>query len=114
MLEGSNVVRRGKIDDALRAARAEIVTWNAKDAGIEDLQLCGLRGSPTVVKKRVRAGGPRRKGGAAIELGGQAGGNRRSPDRNHFHQDAGDRSRSHQTRRRILMGDSRDFLRSCK
>jgi electron transfer flavoprotein beta subunit len=51
MLEGSNVVRRGKIDDALRAARAEIVTWNAKDAGIEDLALCGLRGSPTVVKK---------------------------------------------------------------
>jgi electron transfer flavoprotein beta subunit len=68
MLEGSNVVRRGKIDDALRAARAEIVTWNAKDAGIEDLQLCGLRGSPTVVK-RVFAPAARAEKAAAIELG---------------------------------------------
>jgi electron transfer flavoprotein beta subunit len=51
MLEGSNVVRRGRIEDALRAVRAEIVTWSAKDAGIEDLSLCGLKGSPTVVKK---------------------------------------------------------------
>ncbi len=68
MLEGSNVVRRGKIDDALRAARADIVTWNAKDAGNEDLQLCGLRGSPTVVK-RVFAPAPRAEKAAAIELG---------------------------------------------
>jgi electron transfer flavoprotein beta subunit len=68
MLEGSNVVRRGKIDDALRAARAEIVTWNAKDAGIEDLQLCGLRGSPTVVK-RVFAPAARAEKAAQIELG---------------------------------------------
>jgi electron transfer flavoprotein beta subunit len=51
MLEGSNVVRRGRIEDALRAVRAEIITWSAKDAGIEDLTLCGLKGSPTVVKK---------------------------------------------------------------
>jgi electron transfer flavoprotein beta subunit len=68
MLEGSNVVRRGKIDDALRAARADIVTWNAKDAGIEDLQLCGLRGSPTVVK-RVFAPAARAEKAATIELG---------------------------------------------
>ena len=68
MLEGSNVVRRGKIDDALRAARADIVTWNAKDAGIEDLQLCGLRGSPTVVK-RVFAPAPRAEKAAPVELG---------------------------------------------
>ncbi len=68
MLEGSNVVRRGKIDDALRAARAEIFTWNAKDAGIEDLQLCGLRGSPTVVK-RVFAPAPRAEKAAQVELG---------------------------------------------
>jgi electron transfer flavoprotein beta subunit len=68
MLEGSNVVRRGKIDDALRAARADIVTWNAKDAGIEDLQLCGLRGSPTVVK-RVFAPAARAEKAAPIELG---------------------------------------------
>ncbi|MGO9392456.1 electron transfer flavoprotein subunit beta/FixA family protein [Rhodoblastus sp.] len=67
MLEGSNVVRRGRIDDALRAARAEIVTWSAKDAGIEDLQLCGLRGSPTVVKK-VFAPPARAEKAAQIEL----------------------------------------------
>ncbi len=51
MLEGSNEIRRGTLDDALRAARAEIVTWSATDAGIEDLTKCGLRGSPTVVKR---------------------------------------------------------------
>jgi electron transfer flavoprotein beta subunit len=67
MLEGSNVVRRGKIDDALRAARADIVTWNAKDAGIEDLALCGLRGSPTVVKK-VFAPAARAEKAAQVEL----------------------------------------------
>ena len=67
MLEGSNIVRRGKIDDALRAARAEIVTWSAKDAGIEDLTLCGLRGSPTVVK-RVFAPAARADKAALIEI----------------------------------------------
>jgi electron transfer flavoprotein beta subunit len=51
MLEGSNEMRRGTMADALRAARAEIVIWNARDAGIEDLGKCGLRGSPTVVKR---------------------------------------------------------------
>jgi electron transfer flavoprotein beta subunit len=67
MLEGSNVVRRGRIDDALRAARAEIVTWSAKDAGIADLTLCGLRGSPTVVKK-VFAPQARAEKAALVEL----------------------------------------------
>lgn len=51
MLEGSNDMRRGTMADALRAARAEIVVWSAKDAGIDDLTKCGLRGSPTVVKR---------------------------------------------------------------
>ncbi|TBW33707.1 electron transfer flavoprotein subunit beta/FixA family protein [Siculibacillus lacustris] len=51
MLEGTNEMRRGTMVDALRAARAEIVTWSAKDAGIEDVLKCGLRGSPTVVKR---------------------------------------------------------------
>ncbi len=51
MLEGSNEIRRGTLNDALRAARAEIITWSAADAGIEDLTKCGLRGSPTVVKR---------------------------------------------------------------
>ncbi|CCM80319.1 MULTISPECIES: electron transfer flavoprotein subunit beta/FixA family protein [Rhizobium] len=51
MLEGTNEIRRGSLDDALRAARSEIVKWSAADAGIEDLTKCGLRGSPTVVKR---------------------------------------------------------------
>jgi len=51
MLEGANEIRRGSLDDAYRAARAKIVTWNAADAGITDLTQCGLRGSPTIVKK---------------------------------------------------------------
>ena len=58
MLEGSNEIRRGSFTDALRAARAEIVTWSAAAAGIEDMLKCGLRGSPTVVK-RVFAPTPR-------------------------------------------------------
>ncbi|MDL2402427.1 electron transfer flavoprotein subunit beta/FixA family protein [Rhizobium mayense] len=51
MLEGTNEIRRGSLDDALRAARSPIVKWSAADAGIEDLSKCGLRGSPTVVKR---------------------------------------------------------------
>ncbi|HYP58543.1 MAG TPA: electron transfer flavoprotein subunit beta/FixA family protein [Beijerinckia sp.] len=51
MLEGTNDMRRGSIEDALRGARSEIVTWSAAEAGIPDLTLCGLRGSPTIVKK---------------------------------------------------------------
>src|SRR3954452_148570 len=35
MLEGTNEVRRGSIADVLRGARAELVSWNAKAAGIE-------------------------------------------------------------------------------
>jgi electron transfer flavoprotein beta subunit len=66
MLEGTNEIRRGTIDDSLRAARAEIVTWNAKDAGIADLTKCGLKGSPTIVKK-VFAPTPRSDRAALIE-----------------------------------------------
>jgi len=66
MLEGSADIRRGAFADALRAARAEIVTWTAAAAGIEDLQKCGLRGSPTVVK-RVFAPTPRAEKAKAIE-----------------------------------------------
>jgi electron transfer flavoprotein beta subunit len=50
MLEGTNEIRRGSVHDALRAARAEVVKWSAVDAGIPDLNQCGLRGSPTIVK----------------------------------------------------------------
>jgi len=51
MLEATNEMRRGSIDNALIAARAEVITWNAAAVGIEDLTKCGLRGSPTIVKK---------------------------------------------------------------
>jgi len=51
MLEGSNEMRRGSMASALRAATTEVTVWSAKDAGIEDLTKCGLRGSPTVVKR---------------------------------------------------------------
>jgi electron transfer flavoprotein beta subunit len=51
MLEGSNEMRRGSLVSALAAAQAEIVVWNAAAAGIEDLLNCGLKGSPTIVKK---------------------------------------------------------------
>ncbi|WP_226581632.1 electron transfer flavoprotein subunit beta/FixA family protein [Acuticoccus sediminis] len=51
MLEGANEMRRGTLDNALGAARAQVVRWSAADAGIEDLTKCGLRGSPTIVKK---------------------------------------------------------------
>ncbi|ACA17958.1 Electron transfer flavoprotein alpha/beta-subunit [Methylobacterium sp. 4-46] len=51
VLEGINEMRRGSLAEALRAARAEIVTWSAREAGIADIARCGLRGSPTVVKR---------------------------------------------------------------
>ena len=67
MLEGTNEMRRGTIADALRAARAELVVWSAKDAGIEDVLKCGLRGSPTVVK-RVFAPSARAEKAKLIEI----------------------------------------------
>ena len=66
MLEGTNDMRRGTIEDALRGARSEIVTWNAAEAGIPDLTLCGLtrfaddrekslRPVPRAMKKRTKS-----------------------------------------------------------
>jgi electron transfer flavoprotein beta subunit len=71
MLEGTNEIRRGSIDVALRAARAEIVTWNAAAAGIAETIKCGLKGSPTVVK-RVFAPPPRSEKALQIDIGGQS------------------------------------------
>lgn len=51
MLEGSNEIRRGSLAVALAAAQAGIVIWNAAAAGIQDPTKCGLKGSPTIVKK---------------------------------------------------------------
>lgn len=69
MLEGTNTMRRGSMPDALRAARAEVVKWTAADAGITDLTKCGLKGSPTVVK-RVFAPTPRSERAQLIDLTG--------------------------------------------
>jgi electron transfer flavoprotein beta subunit len=71
MLEGTNDIRRGSLPDALRAARAEIVVWSAEAAGIPDVAKCGLRGSPTVVK-RVFAPSARAEKAAMVEPDGAA------------------------------------------
>ena len=69
MLEGTNEIRRGSIEVALNAARAEIVTWSAAAAGIGNTAKCGLKGSPTVVK-RVFAPKPRSGKAFQIDLSG--------------------------------------------
>ena len=51
MLDAGEPCRRGSLSDALRAARSEVIKWNAAQAGISELAKCGLKGSPTVVKK---------------------------------------------------------------
>jgi electron transfer flavoprotein beta subunit len=68
MLEATNEIRRGTMNDALRAARASVTKWSAKDAGVEDISKCGLRGSPTIVK-RVFAPSPRAQKAAVVEAG---------------------------------------------
>jgi electron transfer flavoprotein beta subunit len=69
MLEGSNSIRFASMDDMFRAARAEITVWSAADAGIEDQTRCGLRGSPTVVRK-VFAPKPRQEKAKLIDTAG--------------------------------------------
>jgi electron transfer flavoprotein beta subunit len=71
MLEGTNELRRGSIDVALRAARADVITWNAAAAGITETIKCGLKGSPTVVK-RVFAPPPRSEKAHQIDIAGLA------------------------------------------
>jgi electron transfer flavoprotein beta subunit len=51
MLEGSNTLRFSSMDDMFRAARYDVIEWNHKAAGIEAKENCGLKGSPTAVKK---------------------------------------------------------------
>lgn len=71
MLEGTGDIRRGSMADALRAARADVVKWSAADAGITDMQKCGLRGSPTVVK-RVFAPKARAEKAQQIDVGAKS------------------------------------------
>ncbi|GGI33639.1 MULTISPECIES: electron transfer flavoprotein subunit beta/FixA family protein [Bradyrhizobium] len=66
MLEATNQIRRGAMADALRAARATILKWSAQQAGVDDISQCGLRGSPTVVK-RVFAPAARNEKATMIE-----------------------------------------------
>ncbi|MGX1168908.1 electron transfer flavoprotein beta subunit [Bradyrhizobium sp. USDA 372] len=70
MLEATNQIRRGAMADALRAARAQIVKWSAQEAGVEDTSNCGLKGSPTVVK-RVFAPSARAEKAALVEAAEQ-------------------------------------------
>jgi electron transfer flavoprotein beta subunit len=72
MLEGTNEIRRGSIQSALAAAAAEVSVWSAADAGITELAPCGLKGSPTVVKK-VFAPTPRSEKAARIASLGRPG-----------------------------------------
>ena len=71
MLEGSNEMRFGTMNDLLRAARAEIEVWNAEAAGIADKSQCGLKGSPTVVRK-VFAPTPRDDKAVVLDFAGAA------------------------------------------
>ncbi|HMK88964.1 MAG TPA: electron transfer flavoprotein subunit beta/FixA family protein [Methylocystis sp.] len=72
ILEGVNELRVGSLPDALKAARAEVIKWSAQDAGVEDIAKCGLRGSPTIVKK-VFAPQPRAQKAELIDLGEKPG-----------------------------------------
>jgi electron transfer flavoprotein beta subunit len=70
MLEGSNEMRRGSLASALAAANAKIEVWNAAAAGITEAAKCGLKGSPTIVKK-VFAPQPRAEKAALIDTAGR-------------------------------------------
>ena len=50
MLEGTNTIRFGKMDDLFRAARYDLKTWSRDYTGAEEGRV-GLKGSPTVVSK---------------------------------------------------------------
>ncbi|AWK87335.1 electron transfer flavoprotein subunit beta/FixA family protein [Azospirillum thermophilum] len=50
MLEGTNTIRFGKMDDMFRAARYPLKTWSKDTTGAEETKV-GLKGSPTVVSK---------------------------------------------------------------
>lgn len=71
MLEGANEIRYASMDDMFRAARAKIVTWSAADADIAEVDKCGLRGSPTVVRK-VFAPSPRTEKAKPIDIAGKS------------------------------------------
>ena len=51
MLEGSNEMRFASMPSMIRAARTTVKKWDRVAAGIEDISMIGLKGSPTVVSK---------------------------------------------------------------
>ncbi len=51
MLEGSNEIRFASTPGMFRAARATVRHWDRNAAGIEDIKLVGLKGSPTIVSR---------------------------------------------------------------
>ncbi len=65
MLEGSNELRFASAPDMFRAARATVRHWDRTSAGIEDLKLVGLKGSPTVVS---RVFGPTPRAQKAVQI----------------------------------------------
>ncbi len=66
MLEGTNEMRFGDLDDLFRAARYDIKVWNREMACIAEVTSIGLKGSPTVVGK-VFAPKPRSQRAEMIE-----------------------------------------------
>ena len=50
MLEGTNSIRFGRMDDMFRAARYPLKTWSKDTTGADETKV-GLKGSPTVVSK---------------------------------------------------------------
>ncbi|MFB8829705.1 electron transfer flavoprotein subunit beta/FixA family protein [Azotobacter sp. CWF10] len=66
MLEGTNEMRFGELDDLFRAARYDLKVWDREAAGIDAVEMIGLKGSPTVVSK-VFAPKPRSKRAEMIE-----------------------------------------------
>ncbi|MFC0667714.1 electron transfer flavoprotein subunit beta/FixA family protein [Azotobacter chroococcum] len=66
MLEGTNEMRFGDLEDLFRAARHDLKVWDRAAAGIDAVEMVGLKGSPTVVSK-VFAPKPRSKRAEIIE-----------------------------------------------
>ena len=65
MIEGTNELRFATTPNMFRAARAEIRLWDRTSAGIEDLKLVGLKGSPTIVS---RVFGPTPRAEKAVQI----------------------------------------------
>jgi electron transfer flavoprotein beta subunit len=51
MLENTNEMRFAPMPNMIHAARTPIRKWNRDQAGIEDVEKIGLKGSPTIVSK---------------------------------------------------------------